>query len=630
MTQRLHSQFSPFGVAVLLASLVIGVAFPSSAEARTRSFCGGVVKRSCGGHLQPACTSGAACDAGFSSYSGKPFPITIDCPWPIADSKVSTGCYDQRPDCGECSASGQIPCPVEAEPWCTAGCDAGLEPDPIFGLCQVPGSFEPPTAGANESCVPGAIDCEDGLQCTLALVCSHEPAHEGETCDVTAPCSDGLYCQAGVPQVCRRMRTVGEGCSAFNPCADGLSCEACFTERCNAPFQCFPNANDGAITEQQCRTLYSPVIADGITGGDVAFTWAGGNGIGAVATESQAFGVAYGQNGEFGCYTALCGGIFSDVGITGAFTSLGLYTEFDAVGGTSFVNTQNAQTPFKLLNFSTSQIFERFGDEFPPLTGDLIGTEDALGVGGGLNPSPFTAGSFYCETILDRVIVDPNENRPPPLALPPLEQIVNPDFETDLFGWTCTNGGTCSWSWDSPLAATGSGRVTSPPDGELSTTGRLESSCVRVQEGVPYRGVVWARTTGGEAGSAYLLWSSSDACVGGVVGVDTIGVSPADGTWRLLSTLVDAPLGAHTVRLVADATRNATTSASSTTTIDAAYLPEARGLAASLAAIAALVALARGGRLGRKAGMMEAGEDAGLRRSRGVPRRPAPRGAGDR
>ncbi|MCZ7618685.1 MAG: hypothetical protein M5U32_10410 [Myxococcota bacterium] len=433
---------------LLLGLFVAG--FASVAEARTRTFCG-VVKRSCGGHLQPACTSGAACDAGHTSYSGSPFPITIDCPWPIKDVKVSSGCYDSRPSCDDCSAKGQIPCPQETSQWCTPGCDAGL--DVRFGLCS-DGFVSIPKSGPNESCAPGVgIDCEDGLQCTLALTCSHEPAREGETCDVKVPCASGLYCQAGVPQICRRKRTVGEGCSAFNPCAENLSCEACFTESCNAPFQCFPNANEGAITEQQCQKLYSPVIADGITGGDTTFTWAGGNGIGAVATESQAFGVAYGQNGEFGCFTALCGGIFSDVGVTGAFTSLGFYTQFDAVGGTSFVNTQTAQTPFKFLNFSTSQVFERFGNDFPPLTGDLIGTEDVLGVGAGINPSPFTAGSFYCETILDEIGVDPEENQPPPLELPPLEQIVNPDFETDLFGWRCTNGGICGWDWDSPVRA---------------------------------------------------------------------------------------------------------------------------------------------------------------------------------
>lgn len=575
---------------LLLGLFVAG--FASVAEARTRTFCG-VVKRSCGGHLQPACTSGAACDAGHTSYSGSPFPITIDCPWPIKDVKVSSGCYDSRPSCDDCSAKGQIPCPQETSQWCTPGCDAGL--DVRFGLCS-DGFVSIPKSGPNESCAPGVgIDCEDGLQCTLALTCSHDPARAGETCDVKMPCASGLYCQAGVPQICRRKRTVGEGCSAFNPCAENLSCEACFTESCNAPFQCFPNANEGAITEQQCQKLYSPVIADGITGGDTTFTWAGGNGIGAVATESQAFGVAYGQNGEFGCFTALCGGIFSDVGVTGAFTSLGFYTQFDAVGGTSFVNTQTAQTPFKFLNFSTSQVFERFGNDFPPLTGDLIGTEDVLGVGAGINPSPFTAGSFYCETILDEIGVDPEENQPPPLELPPLEQIVNPDFETDLFGWRCTNGGICGWDWDSPFAPanTGSGRVTSPPLEAAATSGRLTSSCVKVQEDVPYRPSVWIRTEGAEPGTAYLLWSSSENCTGGVVGNDSLGSSPPDGVWRRLTTEVVAPAGAKTVAFNATASRSLASGAASETTIDKVYVPEpSQGLAGGVAA-AVLLALRR-------------------------------------
>jgi hypothetical protein len=576
----------------LLFLTLFAVGFASVAEARTRTFCG-VVKRSCGGHLQPVCTSGAACDAGHTRYSGSPFPITIDCPWPIKDVKVTGGCYDSRPSCNDCSAKAQIPCPQETSQWCTPGCDAGLSVR--FGLCS-DGFVSIPKSGPNESCAPATgIDCEDGLQCTLALTCSHEPAREGETCDVTAPCASGLYCQAGVPQVCRRKRTVGEGCSAFNPCAEALSCEACFTESCNAPFQCFPNANEGAITEQQCRKLYSPVIADGITGGDIAFTWAGGNGIGAVATESQAFGVAYGQNGEFGCFTALCGGIFSDVGINGAFTSLGFYTQFDAVGGQSFVNTQSAQTPFKFLNFSTSQVFERFGNDFPPLTGDLIGTEDALGLGAGLNPSPFTAGSFYCETILDEVTVDPGENEPPPLALPPLEQIVNPDFETDLFGWKCTNHGVCGWDWDSPFAPedAGSGRVTSPPPEAATNQGRLTSSCVKVQEDVPYRPSVWIRTVGAQAGSAYVLWSSSENCVGGVVGNDSLGSSPADGIWRRLSADLIAPAGARTLVFNATASRDAGSGAASETTIDNVFIPEPSRLVSGGAAAAVLGLLAR-------------------------------------
>lgn len=572
------------GVALMVAA--------APAEARTRTFCG-FVTRSCGGHLQPVCTSGAACDPGHTSYSGSPFPITIDCPWPVPDVKVSAGCYDERPDCGDCSAKGQIPCPQETEPWCTAGCDPGLSEQ--FGLCS-DGTISFPDAGPNESCLPGVVGCEDGLQCTAALLCSHEPAREGETCDVSAPCGPGLYCQAGVPQVCRRKRTVGEGCSAFHPCAERLSCEACFTESCNAPFQCFPNANEGAITEQQCRALYSPVIADGVTGGGLTFTWAGGNGASAVVSESQAFGVAYGQNGEYGCFTSFCFGVNSDVEITGAFSSLGFSTDFASVGGKSFVVTEAAQTPFSLLSFSTSQVWERLSDDgvFPPVLGALNGSEDALAVGGGLNPLPITAGTLYCDTVLDAVAVDPGQNQPPPLVLPPLEQIVNPDFETDLYGWTCTNGGSCFWSWDSPFGtgAPGAGQVRSPLPGAIDDLGGIVSSCVAVQEGLPYRPSVWIRTTGGVPGAASIQWSESENCADVVMG-EPIGSSPNDGVWRRVSADLVAPEGARSARLRAIALRHWESGEVSVTTIDRAYIPEPGPAAAATAAATALAGMAR-------------------------------------
>jgi hypothetical protein len=392
--------------------------------------------------------------------------------------------------------------------------------------------------------------------------------------------------------VCKRKRTVGQGCSAFNPCAEGLSCEACFTESCNAPFQCFPNANEGAISEQQCRALYSPVIADGITGGEDALTWAGGNGVTAGVAEAQAFGVAYGPAGEFGCYTSFCYGVTIDLSITGAFTSIGVYADFDSVGGQSFVNTQTAQTPFDFLSFSFSQVFERFGDGFPPLTGDLIGLEDALAVGVGANPSPFSAGSMYCDTVLDEIELEPGQNQPPPLVLPPLEYIVNADFESDLYGWTCTNGGSCGWSWDSPQGASnpGSGRVRSPLAGD--TVGGMNSSCVRVQEGVPYRPSAWIRATGAFNGSASIRWSEQEDCSDFFMG-EPIGSTPPDGVWRRVSADLTAPEGARSAWLRAIAIRDFDTGQVSTTWIDRAYIPEPGALASSAAAALALASLAR-------------------------------------
>lgn len=609
-----------------LAGLLLAAVVALPAQARTRTFCG-VVKKSCGGQLQPICTSGSPCDPGFETYTGKPFPITIDCPWPIADAKVSAGCYDTRPTCNDCSAAGQIPCPPEAEPYCTAGCDAGLEPDPIFGLCEDPGTFKPPVAEANENCAPIVLPCDTGLQCTLALVCSHEPAREGETCDATAPCDSGLFCAAGVPQVCKRRRTVGEGCSAFKPCADGLSCEACFTDKCNAPFQCFPNANQGIITEQQCRTLYSQGMSDAAADLGLATTYSAGDAAAAVASESQSVGVAYGANGEYGCFTSLCAGVSTDASVS-AFVSVGFYQDFQSLDPDTFSSVEEVSLPGNLLGYSTSQVF--LIDQSLVPYGPPIGTEDAMSIGAGVD-LPLSVGGFYCTGPIDPVSVTPGTNDPPPSPLPALEMIVNPDFDDDLEAWICDDGGQCSWVWDAPDPTDrGAGRVASPPEGGPTTSGRLESSCVRVQEGIAYLGAAWARTTGARAGSLDLVWSSSDTCTGDVVGSDLIDVSPPDGVWRRLSRPVMAPPGARTVRLTAEASRDPETDSPSETTIDSAYVPEPDAVAAALAAAAALAGLARGGRAPRRAGMMSPCEGARLRRPRGVPGRPGHGAEGNR
>jgi hypothetical protein len=107
---------------------------------------------------------------------------------------------------------------------------------------------------------------------------------------------------------------------------------------------------------------------------------------------------------------------------------------------------------------------------------------------------------------------------------------VNPGFDVDLEGWSCTNGGICDWIEDDPEASTlsGSGQITSGGGFD----GLLESSCVSVEEGEVYEFSAWAKTTGVIGARLYALWSSSDGCAGGVVGNETVGLSPPDNTWR--------------------------------------------------------------------------------------------------
>ena len=433
-----------YALAALIAGLVAAPSLSAEAgpEGRTRTFCGvaGVGhKRACGGHLEPGCTSGSACDAGHRSYSGSPFPIVIDCPWPISDERIRTGCYDERPSCNDCSGIGQVPCPKEAEPFCKSGCDEGLASNPTTTLCESPGTPGSPCgpgypcpdgltcdltkfqcagrAQARESCANPFVSCAPGLQCTLALECSHEPAREGETCDITAPCGAGLFCQPGIPQRCVRKRRPGEGCSIVNPCIDGASCEPCLVDGCNAPLQCVPNGNEGAITENQCRFLYSSALHRDAMNSGLARTYGVGNEAAAIVGEGQEFGVAYGADGRYGCYTTLCAGINASISIE-HFASIGFYETFDDIGGSSFVNVQEAQLPLEALNFSTSQIFSREPGEVIPANPELIGTADAFAIGIGPNILPFSAGSLVCETVLDTVAIGTDERSVLPVPKP--------------------------------------------------------------------------------------------------------------------------------------------------------------------------------------------------------------------
>jgi hypothetical protein len=465
-------------------------------------------------------------------------------------------------------------------------CDDGLFCDPLAGFRCVD------AAGVDEPCGPG-VGCQAGLRCSLALRCSHAPGRAGETCDVTAPCGEGLFCQAGVPQRCRELKKPGEGCSAFNPCVADASCQPCFVEGCNAPFQCFPNSNDGVITEHTCRTLHSPALAKASVDVGLAMTYGLGAQAAAIAGVSAAGGVVYGPDGRFGCYNAVCGGINSDISVE-AFASVGFYTGFDAVGGTSFTNVQEAQIPGDLLNFSTSQVFARApGEIFPSPPVALIGTEDALSVGVGAGVIPFSAASLLCDTVLDTVITPAAPSAPPPLAVAP-SMLGNPGFALDLGGWSCIGEGTCTRADDDAAdkEGAGSGEVTSPPPGVDPGIAYLASSCTSVMPGQPYRIEASVKTLGARPGALTASWNSGLDCDGGLARSDTLGTSPPDGAWRRLRVRRDAPDGAQSVRLLVSAERDANSSAASTSRIDAVLIPEPGAALAGALALCALGGLA--------------------------------------
>lgn len=414
-----------------LVLLVLVVGFPieplhAGPEGRTRQFCGSAgEKRPCGGHLEPQCTSGPVCDAGINSYNGSPFPISIHCPTIfIADETVDEGCYDRRPNCGNCSGPGQVPCPEESADFCAVGCDAGLVSNGNTTLCESPGTEGTPCgpgfpcsagldcdlftasckaeATAKESCINPFVSCSEGLVCANGLECTNVPSRLGEMCSSVggaAPlCGTGLYCKPGFPARCNAYRKPGQGCSVINPCIEGSSCEPCLSEECSAPLMCYPDVN--ALSEQQCRDLYAPSVNNTSASIQDALTFGFGNEIAVGVGNSREIGIAYSdQAGEFACYTTDCNGINIDVGVE-TFVNFGIYNDLDVVDGLSWVSFEEVQVPGGLINYTAAQVFGRESGSSLP-TSEFIGTSAAFSVGIGPNPSPIAAGAYACETRMD-------------------------------------------------------------------------------------------------------------------------------------------------------------------------------------------------------------------------------------
>ncbi len=379
----------------------------------------------CTGVGQGTCASGLVCDflgecrhsppeLGEYCGTGVPCIVSLGCSAEIA------GRCEPRDEAGEtCSGVGQGSCETglvcDANRTCRHDppelgepCGTGVPCIASLGCSAEIGGVCEPRDEAGETCSGvGQGSCQEGLVCDFLRVCRHDPPALNEPCGIGVPCGDGLFCQPG-SQRCRVTKTVGEGCSAFNQCRDGLSCEPCFTEGCDYPLQCFPNANEGAISQQQCLAIYSKGMHQAAKDLGLGMTWGAGNGFSAGISESQQFGVAYGPDGSYGCFTELCGGIEIDVEIS-HFVCVGFGTTFTSLDGPSFQIVEEAEIA-GVVNFSTSQSFPI--TSFDPFAlGPLDGTSDcvALGISPDAGTIPFSAGAYVCETVLDTVIGAPGQ-----------------------------------------------------------------------------------------------------------------------------------------------------------------------------------------------------------------------------
>ena len=444
---------------LLTMVILLGTAFNApAAEARERLFCQGDNYPGdyypCGGHLQPACNTGSACDAGHNSYSGPPLPFVADCPHifieqcflgvcvtivdeNIPDVTVNTGCYDQIPTCNDCGGHLQPPCPESAEPVC-GGCDDGLYIESLTGLCNLPGEpgfpcsegagcgdglscdgldltcYLDQPAQSGDSCGPYR-PCDDGLECTIWFECATAGGGaEGEVCDPLSPCGEGLACSPGLPSRCVTDAKPGESCSFSQPCAAGSVCTTDFL----LGSVCYPSPIPDPITDQQCESFYSEEMSRNAVAQNATITRSSGLGIVGVAGASFGTGVAYGANGEYGCFDTVCVGVDIDASIE-QFNARGTYNEFSNIPGTATVQVSEGQVPYSPLNFGAGLVFSG---------GELTGSEAIFAFGIGVSPIPVALGVYTCETNLsavynyandDGVVVTPLPTEPPgPAHLP--------------------------------------------------------------------------------------------------------------------------------------------------------------------------------------------------------------------
>ncbi|MCA9682316.1 MAG: discoidin domain-containing protein [Myxococcales bacterium] len=95
-----------------------------------------------------------------------------------------------------------------------------------------------------------------------------------------------------------------------------------------------------SVAADACEILRVPVLSQLAEELDVAMTAGVGLGVEAGVTATTEIGVAYGADGEFGCYVAGCVGLDGSLALN-AYGALGLYDTFESVAGPSTVAAAN-------------------------------------------------------------------------------------------------------------------------------------------------------------------------------------------------------------------------------------------------------------------------------------------------
>jgi hypothetical protein len=302
-------------------------------------------------------------------------------------------------------------------PTITSTCGAGQDWD--AGLCYP--TCAPGYTGVGpvcwQICPPGYADTGAFCQRDLQIISANNsgcPWYDvcGLTfapgCSVCPPgyINDGCTCR--IPPETLVKSSYGRGAGSIptivSTCGGGQDLDAglCYPS-CEAgyhgvgPVCWLDTITFESITAGACNALRDPLLAQLAQLTGKTHTFGFGVGIAAGASLSAEAGVAYGANGEFGCYFSTCAGATPDVSIS-AWGAFGVMNSFADVAGDSIVtyaglSAEIPEIPVSIggaIGLVTTPSFEPQG---------FVGN---LSVGLSLSPVPVQIGTAACHALVQQ------------------------------------------------------------------------------------------------------------------------------------------------------------------------------------------------------------------------------------
>jgi hypothetical protein len=264
-------------------------------------------------------------------------------------------------------------------------CPGGYEMD--AGLCypNCAGGYDGVGPMCWQFCPSGYTDF--GATCTYAGPVTVDCTWNGFNCSCPANYSaSGLWCTVNTITKGSYGRGAGNtpSCPPHQEADGGLCYSKCDPGYEGVASECVVNSFTGL-----CAGLYDPTLARAAVAQAKGLTFGIGAGIASGHSLGAETGMAYGEHGEFGCYTQTCEGAVTNISIN-AWTSFGVMNKFADVDGTSTVVSAGASAG--IVGAGVGTVWS--GPEYQ-------GTQASLSLGAGL--IPVELGVQNCNATLTRI-----------------------------------------------------------------------------------------------------------------------------------------------------------------------------------------------------------------------------------